>query len=127
MRILAAAGLAVAIAPAVASAAPPDVIRTGGPSRPADAKVAVVASARNLAGRQFRVLDGSGATVLRGKLRRAPGARAPWKRAALADLSAITAPGSYRVAVGRLRSRAWVVADDAPAGAIRAMVQFFAA
>src|SRR4051794_35333499 len=127
MRMPAAAILAVAIAPSVASAAPPDVIRTGGPSRPPDAKVAVVATARNLAGRSFRVLDAAGATVLRGKLTRAPGARAPWRRAALADLSAVSAPGSYRVAVGRLRSRPWVVDDDAPAGAIAAMLQFFAA
>jgi endoglucanase len=127
MRMSATAVLAVAIAPSVASATPPDVIRAGGPSRPPDAKVAVVATARNLAGKSFRVVDASGATVLRGRLKGATGSRAPWKRAALADLSAVSAPGSYRVAVGRLRSRPWVVADDAPSGAIAAMLQFFAA
>jgi endoglucanase len=127
MRVAAAALLAVAIVPSVSSAAPPDVIRTGGPSRPPDAKVAVVASARNLAVRQFRVLDATGATVLRAKLRRAPGSAKPWKRAALADMSAVTALGSYRVAISRLRSRPWVVDDDAPSAAIAAMLQFFAA
>ena len=114
MRVaLALAGSALAVA-GPAAAAPPDVIRTGGPSRPPDAKVAVVATARNLAGKSFRVLDATGATVLRGKLTRAPGSRAPWKRAALADFAAVSAPGSYRIAIGRLRSRPWVVDDDAP-------------
>src|SRR3954464_2514423 len=123
--VVAAACLAVCAGPA--SAAPPDVIRTGGPSRPADSKLAVVASGRDLVGKSFRVLDDSGRAVLSGKLTRASGARAPWRRAAVADLSAVAAPGSYRVAVGRLRSRPWVVADDAPSGAIAAMLQFFAA
>ena len=35
--------------------ATPTVIRTGGPSAPFDAKVAVVASERNLGGARFRV------------------------------------------------------------------------
>ena len=115
------------VAPASAAAAPPDVIRTGGPSRPPDAKVAVVATAKPTAGKRFRVLDSVGATVLSGKLTRAPGKATPWKRATLADLSAVTAPGTYRVVAGKLRSRPWVVADDAASGAIAAMVQFFAA
>src|SRR3954451_10921373 len=123
--LVAAACLAVCAGPA--SAAPPDVIRTGGPSRPADSKLAVVASGRDLVGKSFRVLDDAGRAVLSGKLTRASGSRAPWKRAAVADLSAVAAPGSYRVAVGRLHSRPWVVADDAPSGAITAMLQFFAA
>src|SRR3954451_24741532 len=105
MRAGLAAAACVAVCSGPASAAPPDVIRTGGPSRPADSKVAVVASARNLVGKHFRVVDASGRVVLAGKLARASGSRAPWKRAALADLSAVAAPGSYRVAVGRLRSR----------------------
>src|SRR3954449_5699866 len=127
MRAGLAAAACVAACAGPASAAPPDVIRTGGPSRPADSKAAVVASARDLVGKSFRVVDESGRAVLSGKLTRASGSRAPWKRAAIADLSTVAAPGSYRVAVGRLRSRPWVVADDAPAGAITAMLQFFAA
>src|SRR4051794_13187553 len=125
------AGLAIAACMAACSAqavaAPPSVIRTGGPSRPGDAKVAVVASAQNLAGKRFRVLDASGKQVLSGKLTQASGSRAPWRRAALADFSAVRAPGSYRLAVGRLRSRPWIVADDAVSGAIAAMLQFYAA
>jgi hypothetical protein len=129
MRIaLAVAVSALMAAPGSAlAAAPPDVIRTGGPSRPGDAKIAVVATARSLAGRQFRVLAPSGALVLRGKLVRARGTASPWRRAATADLTAITAPGDYTVAVGRLRSRPWQVADDAPQAAIATVLEFFAA
>ncbi|HET9025768.1 MAG TPA: glycoside hydrolase family 9 protein [Burkholderiaceae bacterium] len=126
MRVaLASAALALTAAPA--TAAPPSVIRTGGPSAPGDAKVAIVASAQSLAGKRFRVLDASGAVVLSGKLVRAPGVAAPWRRAAQADLSAVTTPGSYRIAVGRLRSRPWVVDERGSADAIAAMLQFFAA
>src|SRR3954451_20243628 len=74
---------------------PPDVIRTGGPSRPVDSKVAIVATARNMVGKTFRVLDASGQTVLTAKVTRVPGTASPWKHAAQADLSAVTAPGSY--------------------------------
>lgn len=124
---LAFALVASAVLAAPASAAPPDVIRTGGPSRPADAKIAIVATTKSLTGKRFRVVDATGHVVETGKLARAPGTATPWKHAAQADLSAITAPGAYVVAVGRLRSRPWVVADDAPQAAIAAMLQFFAA
>jgi hypothetical protein len=110
---------------APAAAQPPDVIRVGGPSAPRDAKVAVVATARPQS--RFRVLDVNGRVVLSGKLKRARGTHAPWKRAALADLSSIATPGSYVVRVGRLSSRPWVVADDANHEAIATMLQFFAA
>src|SRR3954452_4082505 len=113
MRVaLASAVLALLLAPA-ALAAPPDVIRSGGPSRPGDSKVAIVASSRTLAGRHFRVLDSARGVAFSGTLRRAPGVAAPWRRAAAADWSAVTAPGTYRVAVGHLRSRAGVVDDRA--------------
>jgi endoglucanase len=126
--LAAAAALAGALGGAApTSAAPPSVIRTGGPSAPGDTKVAIVASARNVAGKRFRVLDASGAVVLSGKLARASGRATPWKRAATADLSAVTTPGAYRVAVGRLRSRPWVVDDDAIVQPIATMLQFFAA
>ena len=125
--LAASAGIASALAASAAGAAPPDVIRTGGPSRPPDAKVAVVASTRSLAGRRFRVLNAAGAVVLSGKLARAAGTSSPWKHAVIADLTSLTAAGSYRVAVGRLRSRPWVVDEHAPSEAIAAMLQFFAA
>ena len=56
-RNLAAAALlgAAALAPA-ATAAPPTVIRTGGPSAPHDPKVAIVASDAKLDGRAFQVI-----------------------------------------------------------------------
>jgi hypothetical protein len=79
--------------------------------------VAIVASSRSLVGRGFAVEDASGRVVLRGRLRRAPGAAAPWRRAAVADLSAVTAPGSYRVRVGGLRSKRWRV-DATAAGTL---------
>jgi hypothetical protein len=132
MRIaLALAASVVAAAPASearpASAAPPSVIRTGGPSRPADSKVAIVASTKSLNGKRFRVLAASSRVVYAGTLRRAPGTARPWRHAAQVDLSAVTAPGAYRVRVGRLQSRPGVVADDAPQAAIATMLQFFAA
>ncbi len=102
-----------------ASGAPPDTIRVGGPSAPTDPKLAIVASRRSLAGRGFTVSGASGGVVLRGRLRRAPGSSAPWRRAAIADLSAVTAPGSYRVRVGTLRSKPWQV-DSAAAGTMLA-------
>ena len=125
---LAAGGLlASGWGPGSASAAPADAVRVGGPSKPNDAKVAVVGSSRSLAGRSFRVLDAAGRTVLRGTLRRAPGTPAPWRFASTADLSALRAEGRFRVAVGRLRSRPWVVRASGSADAIRAMTRFFAA
>jgi hypothetical protein len=121
------AALAALVLAAPAAAAPPDVIRSGGPSRPGQAKVAVVATAHNLVGKRFRVLDESGQAVLTGRLTRAAGAASPWKRAAVADLTPVKAPGAYRVVVGRLRSRAWIVADYAGGDTIAIMLQFFAA
>ena len=90
----------------------------GGPSAPADAKVAIVGSAANLAGKRFEVLRGR-RVVLRGRLRRAPGTPAPWRRAFRADLTALTAAGRYVVRVGALRSRPWVVRAGGSRDAIR--------
>ncbi len=124
--VAALAGGALVAVPA-ASAAPPDAIRVGGPSKPEDAKVAIVASKARLAGRTFRVLDAQNRTVLRGKLKKAPGSSAPWRNAAVADLGAVRAEGRFRVAVGALRSRAWIVRATGSADAIVAMLGYFAA
>src|SRR5262245_39112608 len=105
--------------PATAGAAPRDVIRVGGPSAPSDPKVAVVASGDSRAGRSFSVVNGKGRKVLSGRLRGAPGSPAPWRRAATADLSKVTAPGSYTVRVGKLSSPKWVVAADARSRQVR--------
>ncbi len=122
---LAAAGVTVA-AQTAAAAAPP-AIRVGGPSAPADAKIALVGSNGDLRGRPFRVLDGGGRVVLRGKLKAASGSAAPWRRLAQADLSRLSRPGSYRVRAAGLSSRPWVVRGDAQRAPIAAILQYFAA
>ncbi|MDO8188778.1 glycoside hydrolase family 9 protein [Conexibacter sp. JD483] len=121
----AAGSLAAAVPPA--SAAAPTAIRVGGPSLPADAKVALVGSAADLRGRPFRVLDGAGRVVLRGKLTAAEGKPAPWRRLARADLSRLRRAGSYRVRAAGLTSRPWVVRRDAQRAPIAAILQYFAA
>lgn len=122
---LAAAGVMVA-AQTAAAAAPP-AIRVGGPSAPADAKIALVGSNADLRGRPFRVLDGGGRVVLRGRLKAAPGGAAPWRRLAQADLSRLRRAGSYRVRAAGLSSRPWVVRGDAQRAPIAAILQYFAA
>jgi hypothetical protein len=109
------------------AATPPDAIRVGGPSLPGDSKVAIVGSRAPMAGRAFRVLDAHGATVLRGRLHRAVGSPAPWRNAATADLSAVRAEGAFRVVVGRLRSRAWIVTVSGSTALIPLLLRFFAA
>lgn len=114
----------VCAAPAVA--APPSAIRTGGPSAPGDSKVAVVAAGTPLAGRRFTVVTASGRTVLRGALRRAAGSPAPWRFAATADLSAVKAPGRYRVRAAGLTSPPWTVSAGARSALVRRMLRLFA-
>jgi hypothetical protein len=101
--------LAIVIA-AVTAAAPAPAIRVGGPSDPADAKVAVVGGGSP--GTKFKVLR-DGDVVLRGKLKATVGDTAPWRRAAYADITRITTPGRYVIKVGKRKSRAWVVAAGA--------------
>ena len=100
------------------------MIRTGGPSAPEDAKVAIVATDRDLTGKRFRVTGpGSG---LGGKLRPASGFAGPWKRAYAVDLSAASRPGAYRVRVDGERSRPWVVRAEGARPAIHTMLDYFA-
>jgi endoglucanase len=117
-------GLLACAAPA--AAAPPSVIRTGGPSGPGDPKVAVAAAGAPLAGRAFTVASASGRTVLRGKLRRAKGSAAPWRFAATADLSAVKAPGRYRVRAAGMTSARWTVGAGARSALVRRMLRLFA-
>ena len=126
-RTLAAMGMLAALVAAPATAGPPSVIRTGGPSAPGDAKIAIVATRKNLAGSEFTVTDGAGTVVLTGSLAPTQGTSKPWKRAFAADLSAITTPGSYVVNVGNLSSAPWVVAEGAHREPIRTILRFFAA
>jgi endoglucanase len=128
-RALTACVIAAGVVPGMAQAAPRDAIRTGGPSDVGDAKRAVVLSARPLAGKRFTVVDASGDLVLRGRLARAPGGARPWRHAAVANLSEIRAPGSYRVGVARLKARRkWVVLPpgEAASRAVRHVLRFFA-
>ena len=60
-------------ASAAKAATPPNIIRVGGPSAPADSKVAIVGSARRLAGRPFAVVDASGRRVLQGEAAKSAG------------------------------------------------------
>jgi hypothetical protein len=117
------AALTVVLAPAAAGAAP-TVIRTGGPSAPGDAKVAIVASERNLGGKRFRVIRG-GRVVLRGRLRPATGSSRPWAHAYRADLSRVRRPGAYRVRAGGVTSRPWRVGRAGSSGLISRALNFF--
>ncbi|MGZ8563840.1 MAG: cellulase N-terminal Ig-like domain-containing protein, partial [Candidatus Limnocylindria bacterium] len=118
-------GLSIALT-APASARPPDVIRTGGPSGPHDPKVAIVATSKKVAGHRFRVVTGSGRTVLRGRLRKAHGSARPWRFAATADLSRIAKSGHYRVLAAGERSRQWVIDRGARSRLVRRMLRVFA-
>jgi endoglucanase len=111
---------------ASAAAAPPDVIRAGGPSAPRDPKVAIVATAHAVTGHRFRVVNASGGTVLRGRLRKATGSARPWRFAATADLSSLRKPGRYRVLAAGKRSRPWIVARDARSRLVRRLLRIFA-
>src|SRR5688572_1438240 len=112
--------------PGGALAAPPDQIRTGGPSLPSDPKIAIVGTTKQLEGRPFTVISG-GQTVFEGTLTEASGNPGPWPRAFAADLSSVTTPGRYRVKVGKLISRAWVVDPSAVTTPILTLLRFFSA
>jgi endoglucanase len=123
--LVAIATAALATAAAAQARAPRDVIRVGGPSAPSESKVAIVGSERQLAGARFRVIDLSGDVVFKGRLRPAAGKPAPFEHAYRADWSAVTTPGSYHLAVGRLSSSRWQVSDSGGRLAIAAILGFF--
>ncbi len=125
----AAAVAAIFLLPAAAASAkgPAPAIRVGGPSAADESKVAIVGSNKSLRRRIFRVVDEAGAVVMRSKLRQAPGKPDPWVHAYRADLSEVTAPGSYRIEVGRLRSRPWQLTVDGSRSALLAILGFFQA
>ena len=98
----------------IAASVPAPVVRGGGPSAPADPKVAIAASAKPLAGKKFKVLNARGKVVLRGKLKKVKGNPDPWRHAASADWSKVAKPGSYRIKAGGATSRPWQVAGGRP-------------
>ena len=120
------AGALLAATAGSAAAAPPDVIRSGGPSAPRDPKLAVVATSASVVGARFRVVDGAGRTVLRGRLRRARGSAGPWRFAATADLSRLRRPGRYRVLAAGERSRPWVIDRGGRSRMVRRLLRLFA-
>jgi hypothetical protein len=101
-------------------------IRTGGPSAPADTKIAVVMSDRDLADAKFEVVGDDGRVVLDGTLRDA-GAWGHWEHLGLADFSSVHAPGTYVVHAVGAKSHTWDVRDDTATDAITAMLRGFAA
>jgi len=113
---------------APAAARTPAKIRVGGPSAPADSKVAIVGSDRDLAGKRYVVVDASGTTVGTGSLHRARGTPAPWAHAYTAPLTGAGSAGGYRVRVPALdqTSRSWVVRPAGSGNAINTILDFFA-
>ena len=82
----------------------PDVLRTGGPSAPGDAKVAVFAVTIAQTGVSFDVLNASNAVVYSAPLVKKT-KPSPWKFVYHADWSSVTAPGTYRST--HLATRIW--------------------
>jgi len=127
LGVLAALGLAasalIAVEPAGA-AGPPNALRTGGPSAPGDAKIAVLGSSTNRAGQPFTVSDANKRVVYTGTLQAAANP-APWAYAALANFSAVTAPGRYRIKAGGKRSQVWEVRAGASRLPIPTLLRFF--
>jgi endoglucanase len=117
---------ALLIFPAPCIGAPAGVIRTGGPSAPGDSKVAIVAGRESLKGSHFTVTR-DGKTVLRGRLRPAPGGSAPWPSAFRADLSAVRKPGAYRIHAAGQISRRWLVYAPGSGNLIPLILRFFEA
>jgi endoglucanase len=115
---------AAALAGATPAGATKTVIRTGGPSAPADAKVAIVASERNLGGGAFTVTDG-GKVVLRGRLRPAAGSSAPWAHAYRADLSALKQLGAFKVHAAGVTSRPWRIRARGTSDLIPLLLRYF--
>ncbi|SJM90109.1 Secreted hydrolase [Crenothrix polyspora] len=90
----------------------PDVIRTGGPSKPHEAKIAVLVSQNVYAGKPFTVTNEKGDTVFSGTLKEANNP-IPWNYAATADFSSLTTPGRYTLQSQKLRSEPWVIDENA--------------
>ena len=82
-----------------------------------------MASDRNLRGERFEVTSG-GKRVLTGKLKQAKGSPAPWAHAFRADLSAVTAPGGYRIEAAGKSSPPWIVAAEGSAPGIDVILDY---
>lgn len=114
--------------PAPAHAAPPLTIRVPVFAEPGAVPPAVVASDSPLAGTTYSVVSTrDGAAIDTGPLEPLPGPARPWRYAALADLSAITEPGVYRVEVGTKKSVVIEVGEHLFRGVLGASLSIFEA
>ncbi|WP_394754515.1 glycoside hydrolase family 9 protein [Crenothrix sp.] len=104
----------------------PDVIRTGGPSKPHEAKIAVVVSKNLYADKKFAVTNEKGVTVFTGKLKKA-NISEPWNYAATADFSELTKPGRYTVQVEKINSQPWHIDKNAGNDLIAIFLELFVA
>ncbi len=127
LAALAVLAVSTSAPPAVGAATSALVVRVGGPSSLNAPKIAVVGSAADLAGHAFKVVDAGGHVVLRGTLRRAVGDPAPFAHAEFAELSSVRAAGSYRVVVGSVSSRRWVVRRHGTLSWVSATLNLFRA
>jgi endoglucanase len=109
-----------------AAATLPDVIRTGGPSRPHETKIAVLASKSKYDNKAFTVSNEKGVTVLKGKLKKADNPK-PWEHAATADLSSLKIPGRYKVHVEKLTSEPWDIDENAGSELVDTLLGLFLA
>lgn len=109
------AGTLVTAAPTSATArraGPPDRFRAPQVVAAEAPKTAVLGSAQGAVGDPFSVVDAEGAEVLTGVLEEVDGTPAPWGHAALADFTAVTEPGTYRLVAGDVTSPVVTVEDD---------------
>lgn len=104
----------------------PDVLRTGGPSNPNDAKIAILVSEKSYDGKPFEVVDENNNIVYKGKLNQA-NKPTPWQYAATADLSDLKKTGRYTIQVETLKSRIWEINDNANSALIAKLLGLFQA
>lgn len=104
----------------------PDAIRSGGPSRPHQTKIAVVVSQRSYADKAFTLDNEKGETVFTGKLK-AANTSEPWAYAASADFSGFKSVGRYRIHVDKLKSEPWVIDAKANSELVIALLGIFLA
>ena len=122
-RVAASLATALALLPLSQASATPTEIRVGGPSAPADSKLAIVASDKDLRGQRFSATL-AGKTVLSGRLKAAKGSPDPWRHAFVADLSELSDPGAYRLEAGGASSPPWIVQADGSAAGIEVILDY---
>jgi endoglucanase len=124
LAVLSLLGPALVGAEPAGAAGAPNVLRTGGPSAPGDAKIAVLGTSTTKAGQPFTVVNASNQVVYTGTLQAAPNP-GPWAHVALANFSALTTPGQYRVLAGGRKSAVWEIRAGASRVPIPTLLRFF--